>query len=39
VRASVGWDLKNVLATHSLTATTPDGYSPYEFYLGLTLLF
>lgn len=39
VRASVGWDLKNVLATRSLTATTPDGYSPYEIYLGLTLLF
>ena len=39
VRASAGWDLKNVAATHSLTAETPDGYKPYEVYLGLTLLF
>jgi hypothetical protein len=45
IRASAGWDLKNVLATRSLTAMTPPtalaptGYSPYEIYLGLDLLF
>jgi hypothetical protein len=45
IRASAGWDLKNVFATHSLTAMTPPtaeapaGYSPYEIYLGLNLLF
>jgi hypothetical protein len=39
IRASAGWDLKNVLATRSLTAMTPDGQSPYEIYLGLNLLF
>lgn len=39
VRLSAGWDLKNVLSTHSLTAMTPDGSSPYEIYLGLDLLF
>ena len=39
VRASAGWDLKNVVETGSLTALTPDGYKPYEIYLGLTLLF
>ncbi len=35
VRASAGWDLKNVLATHSLTASTPDRGSPYEIFIGL----
>jgi hypothetical protein len=45
IRASAGWDLKNILATRSLTAMTPPtalaptGYSPYEIYLGLDLLF
>ena len=39
VRLSAGWDLKNVIATRSLTAKTPDGFSPYEIYLGLNLLF
>jgi hypothetical protein len=39
VRLSAGWDLKNVFATHSLSAATPDGYSPYEIFLGLSLLF
>jgi hypothetical protein len=39
VRTSAGWDLRNVVATRSLTAKTPDGFSPYEIYLGLSLLF
>ncbi|HUW42485.1 MAG TPA: hypothetical protein VMV90_15875 [Rectinemataceae bacterium] len=39
VRVSAGWDLKNVAATRSLSAETPDGYSPYEIFLGLSLLF
>ena len=39
VRLSGGWDLKNVISTRSLTSKTPDGFSPYEIYLGLNLLF
>ena len=37
IRASAGWDLASVAATHSLTAQTADGFSPYEVYIGLTL--
>jgi hypothetical protein len=39
VRASAGWDLKNVVATKSLAAKTPDGASPYEVFLGLGLMY
>jgi hypothetical protein len=39
VRASAGWDLKNVAATQSLTALTPDGLKPYEVHIGLSLFF
>ena len=39
VRLSAGWDLKNVFATRSLTAQTPDGSSPYELFIGLDLFF
>jgi hypothetical protein len=37
VRASAGWDLKNVIATRSLSAATPDGRGPYEIFIGLGL--
>ena len=39
IRASLGFDLKNYLETHSLTAKTFDGNSPYELYIGLGLLY
>jgi outer membrane protein assembly factor BamA len=37
VRASIGFDLRNVLRTRSLTATASDGYRPYEIYFGTGL--
>lgn len=39
VRGSLGFDLKNVAETGSLTAETPDGTSPYELFFGLGLLY
>jgi hypothetical protein len=39
VRASAGFDLRNVLKTHSLTRKAPDGYIPYEIYFGTGLAY
>ena len=40
IRASAGWDLQSVLATHSLTADSPrDGKSPFELFFGTGLAY
>ena len=39
IRGSLGFDLKNFLAMHSLTAKTPEGWIPYELFFGLGLLY
>jgi hypothetical protein len=39
LRASAGWDLKNALETRSLTAKAAGNFSPYELFLGSSLLF
>jgi outer membrane protein assembly factor BamA len=39
VRASLGFDLRNAIATRSLSQLTSDGNKPYEVYIGLGLLY
>jgi hypothetical protein len=38
LRVSIGWDLANVARTGSLSAKTPDGYSPWELVIGTQLM-
>jgi hypothetical protein len=39
VRASLGFDLKAVIANRSFTARTADGHNPYEIYFGTGLMY
>jgi hypothetical protein len=39
IRFSLGWDLISLYETHSLTAQTWDGSSPYEYYIGTGLAY
>ena len=39
IRASLGWDLISILQNRSLTKTTWDGASPYEYYFGTGLAY